>query len=425
MRVVSLVLTLILAVSSLVSAQDRRPMTFLDMRLMKDAGAPAPSPDGRWMLYTVTTPDWKEAKSQQDVFLVSLQQGLPSTKQMTFTKEKNETSPKWAKDGRFFVFLSNREAPESAATRNQLYMMRPDGGEARRITEAKESVSDFAFSPDGKAIVYRSGKTGEEQLLPDRRRWNRNAGRRAGDEAGDGHQRRLEMVSRQSQYLLRVPRQRRSRMKKRAARSGSRSTSATWRRRSPACGRSTSPPRAANGSPKTPSIPSAASPSPMMAGGSASAAAPRSATSATSRRPISMPTCICSTRRIGQIERLTKNREVGEGQVTFSPDSQWLAFTAPDNVEKYSMTNGRVYLRSGRGPRASRSGNSAASFDGDAGGRVLVEGRRHDLLQRRRQGDEPAHGARRQERHRPAADQRKGLALGRPRRRHGRPAGHL
>ena len=116
------------------------------------------------MLYTVSTPDWKEAKTQQDIYLVSLQQGLPSTRQMTFTKEKNETSPRWAKDGRFFVFLSNRDAPESAATRNQLYLMRPDGGEARRITDAKEGVSDFAFSPDGESIAYRSGKAGEEQL---------------------------------------------------------------------------------------------------------------------------------------------------------------------------------------------------------------------------------------------------------------------
>ena len=83
---------------------------------------------------------------------------------MTFTKEKNETSPRWAKDGSFFVFLSNREAPESASSRNQLYVMRPDGGEARRITDTKEGVADFAFSDDGRWLTYRSGKTGEEQL---------------------------------------------------------------------------------------------------------------------------------------------------------------------------------------------------------------------------------------------------------------------
>ena len=42
--------------------------------------------------------------------------------------------------------------------------MRPDGGEARRLTDAKEGVSTFAFSRDGRWLVYRSGKPGEEQL---------------------------------------------------------------------------------------------------------------------------------------------------------------------------------------------------------------------------------------------------------------------
>src|SRR5439155_23052043 len=53
-----------------------RPMTFLDMRLQRNASAFAPSPDGKWMLYTIQTPDWKEAKSQSDVYLVSLDQGV-------------------------------------------------------------------------------------------------------------------------------------------------------------------------------------------------------------------------------------------------------------------------------------------------------------------------------------------------------------
>ena len=44
-----------------------RPMTFLDMQQVRQVGSPAPSPDGRWMLYTLSTPDWKEAKRQTDV----------------------------------------------------------------------------------------------------------------------------------------------------------------------------------------------------------------------------------------------------------------------------------------------------------------------------------------------------------------------
>ena len=94
-----------------------------------------------------------------------MQAGVPSTRQMTFTREKNETSPRWAGDGSFFLFLSNREAPEDAATREQLYMMRPDGGEARRVTDAKEGVAEYELSRDGRWLVYRTGKSGEEQLF--------------------------------------------------------------------------------------------------------------------------------------------------------------------------------------------------------------------------------------------------------------------
>ena len=43
-------------------------------------------------------------------------------------------------------------------------MMRHDGGEARKITDASEGVSNFAFSPDGSWLVYRSGESGQEQL---------------------------------------------------------------------------------------------------------------------------------------------------------------------------------------------------------------------------------------------------------------------
>src|ERR1044071_3656406 len=71
----------------------KRPMTFMDVQLMRQAGSPTPSPNGKWMLYTVSVPDWAEARRQTDIHLVSLEQGVASTRQLTFTKEKNETAP--------------------------------------------------------------------------------------------------------------------------------------------------------------------------------------------------------------------------------------------------------------------------------------------------------------------------------------------
>src|SRR5947208_8162966 len=152
-----------------------RPISFLDRQLQRDIGSPTPSPDGRWVLYTLSTPDWSQARRQTDIYLVSVKDGLTSTRQMTFTKDKNETSPRWSRDGKFFVFLSNRDAAStpsagaagtsgSSTSQNQIYIMRPDGGEARKITDAKDGVSTLALSKDGKWLAYRSGKADEEQL---------------------------------------------------------------------------------------------------------------------------------------------------------------------------------------------------------------------------------------------------------------------
>jgi dipeptidyl aminopeptidase/acylaminoacyl peptidase len=119
-----------------------------------------------------------------------MDRGVPSTRQLTFTNDKTEANPRWSADGSFFVFSSDRDAtretggntvpPRQVAAPNlpaggafgggaggpgtQLYMMRPDGGEARKITDAREGVSTFAFSKDGKWLVYRSGRPDEEQL---------------------------------------------------------------------------------------------------------------------------------------------------------------------------------------------------------------------------------------------------------------------
>src|SRR5439155_3536688 len=150
------------------SSNTVRPITFLDRQLQREVGSPTPSPDGKWLLYTLSTPDWNQGKRETDIYLVSVRDGVSSTKQMTFTKDKNETSPRWSRDGKFFVFLSNRDAPAtpspsaagssatgaSVASQNQIYIMRPDGGEARKITDAKEGVSTLAFSKDGKWLAY-------------------------------------------------------------------------------------------------------------------------------------------------------------------------------------------------------------------------------------------------------------------------------
>jgi dipeptidyl aminopeptidase/acylaminoacyl peptidase len=341
----------------------RRPMTFLDMRQMRNAGSQAPSPDREWLLYTISTPDWQEARSQTDIYLVSLEQGQSSTKQMTFTKEKNETSPTWSRDGSFFVFASNREAPAASAGQNQLYLMRPDGGEARRITDAKEGVSDFAFSKDGRWLVYRSGKSGEEQLyrLPvagiedageaeeltrqvagvGSWRWSPDSRRIyfLGADTADAD----EKLRREKKFTVNI-------------RNAETPLASLWVvELDPA--RTTRLTRDA-----------AITVSSMTISDDGKWVGFRGISADRYKRNVTEQNINSDLYLLevatGQIERLTDNREVGENGPSFSPDGQLIAFAGPDDLTKYSMKNSRVYVRNvtARGGQWRKLGSS---FDGD------------------------------------------------------------
>ena len=346
-------------------ADSKRPMTFLDMQQMRNAGSPTPSPDGRWLLYTISVPDWKEARRQTDIHLVSLQQGVSSSKQMTFTKEKNETSPAWAKDGSFFLFLSNRDAPESAATRNQVYVMRPDGGEARRVTDAKEGVTDFALSKDGKWLVYKSGKSGEEQLyrLPiTGLEETKSAEQLTKHPTGIGtwqwapDSKRIYFTA-----LNELDADEKARREKKFTvniRNMETPLASLW-----ALDLDPSKTKRLTEDVTYSVTGFTISPDGKWIGlqGGSAKRYERNITAAGLYGDLYLVDTSS-----GAIERLSKNFEVGESGLTFSPDSQWIAYTAPDNAEKYTMTNGRLYLRA-VGDKGKPFKKLGTSFDGDVG----------------------------------------------------------
>ena len=337
-------------------------MTFLDMQQMRQAGSPAHSPDGRRMLYTISTPDWKEAKQQTDVYLVSLQQGLASTRQMTFTRDKNETSPRWSRDSSFFVFASNREAPAASANQNQLYLMRPDGGEARRITDAKDGVSTFAFSRDGKWLAYRSGKPGEEQLYrlpvegidsatpeqltrqpagigtwewaPDSRRVYF-----AGAERADAD----DKLRREKKFTVNIRNQDTPLISLWAIDLEPRETKQLTRD-------------------STITVADFSISDDGKWIGFRGISADRYKRNVTEQNINGDPYLLEVA--TGHIERLVSNTEVGESGVSFSPDGRWIAFSAPDDLQQYSMKNTRVYLRA-VGDRGGQWRKLGSGFDGD------------------------------------------------------------
>ena len=348
------------------------------------------------MLYTLSTPDWKEAKRQTDIYLVSLQQGVASTRQMTFTKEKNETSPRWAHDGSFFLFLSNREAPESAATRNQLYLMRPDGGEARRITDAKEGVVRFRVQRRRHAgSPIRSGQdAARNSCIACRATASDTRGRGADHQAPD-RRRALAVGARQHAHLFRRRRTRIDEDEK--ARREKKFTVNIRNPETPVVepvGARRRPREARSASPKAARTPSTTSRSRTTASGSASAGCRRTATSAASRGEPLLRSL--SARGGHRHDRAADQQRRGRRErPELLARQPRVAFSAPDDLDElqHDATAASTSARSrDRGKPFRKLGDD---FDGDVVDRLLVEGRHDDLLQRGHQGDQPARVARR------------------------------
>ena len=102
--------TLLVLSASPLWAQAKRPMAWVDAQRLRSVAGTAISPDGNQMLYVLTTPDWKEATTQSDLYVVRTDRGLESTRQLTFTRDKNESGAQWLAGNDAFVFASNREA---------------------------------------------------------------------------------------------------------------------------------------------------------------------------------------------------------------------------------------------------------------------------------------------------------------------------
>jgi dipeptidyl aminopeptidase/acylaminoacyl peptidase len=347
-----------------------RPMTFLDVQHMRSAGSYNVSPDGRWVLHTVSFPDWKEARSQSDIFVVSVDRGVASSRQLTFTGEKNETQPTWLPDGSAFVFLSNRDAPTSSATQNQLFLMRTDGGEARRITNAAQGVSTFAFSPDGRWLVYRSGRSNQEQLhrlavatlgasvllgetepfAEQLTRHTNGVGR--WEWAPDS--RRIYFLSQDTVFEdQRLRRERRFTVN---IVNDVTPLSSLWALDL----EPVSSTRLTDDASYDVTSFSVSGDGRWI--GFTGVSSDRYHRNITEQN-INADLYLLEVAS-GQVERLTENSEVGESGPYFSPDSRLVAFVAPDDMTRYTMTNRRVYVRpvSERGGEFRKLGES---FDGN------------------------------------------------------------
>ena len=66
-----------LLATALLHAQ-KRPVTHEDIFLLKRTGEAAPSPDGKWVVFSVTEPDYDTTKTVSDLWIVPVDGSAPA-----------------------------------------------------------------------------------------------------------------------------------------------------------------------------------------------------------------------------------------------------------------------------------------------------------------------------------------------------------
>lgn len=121
---------------------DTRPFTVDDLVRMERVRDPQVSPDGKTVVFTVTTMDLEANHGRSDLWMATTD-GL-KVLQLT-TDPGGDFSPRWLGDDRI-LFLSTR----SGST--QVWELSMAGGEARPLTDLPLDVESLKVSPSGDAI---------------------------------------------------------------------------------------------------------------------------------------------------------------------------------------------------------------------------------------------------------------------------------
>jgi dipeptidyl aminopeptidase/acylaminoacyl peptidase len=139
---------LLLGIGLFVPAQEtaKHPITFDELIKMHRIGEPQVSPDGKWVAYTVSTPDMDANRGASNIWIVATTGGA----ELQLTQSGHDSSPVWSPDGKTLAFLSSRSGD------SQVYLLSMDGGEAHALTKLSTGADIVKWSPDGKTIAFTS-----------------------------------------------------------------------------------------------------------------------------------------------------------------------------------------------------------------------------------------------------------------------------
>jgi dipeptidyl aminopeptidase/acylaminoacyl peptidase len=128
-----------------VSVYAQHPMSFDDLAGVRRIGAPALSPDGKWIAYDASTIDLPKNYRHSAIYLIPSSGGAP--KQITDGVKQDE-GPAWSPDGKTIAYTSDGDGGPK-----QVWLYDVAAGTQRKLTNLQGGAGSVKWMPGGDGLV--------------------------------------------------------------------------------------------------------------------------------------------------------------------------------------------------------------------------------------------------------------------------------
>jgi dipeptidyl aminopeptidase/acylaminoacyl peptidase len=122
-----------------------RPITIDEFLTLDRVAEPQISPDGRWVVYTVTTTDLPANARTSDLWIVSTEGGSP--RQLT-DRRRGGRSAQWSPDGAQIAYITTRGGTP------QVWIYRLSSQRSRQLTSLSTGADGVIWSPTGTHLAF-------------------------------------------------------------------------------------------------------------------------------------------------------------------------------------------------------------------------------------------------------------------------------
>jgi dipeptidyl aminopeptidase/acylaminoacyl peptidase len=140
--------------SAFAQSPQKHPFTFEDMMKLKRLDGPAPSPDGKWVVFSATDVDLEANTRISHLWIVPASGGPAEAGRRLDETPNHEERPRFSPDGKRLIWTSKATDP------SQIWMCDFNSGSGtlvgkpHQVTNISTGADGAIWSPDGKNIVF-------------------------------------------------------------------------------------------------------------------------------------------------------------------------------------------------------------------------------------------------------------------------------